>query len=98
MKLEFRAQDLLYHNVMAEVLYMLSPATWVLGTRVDYLVETEATRSQDWGLRFSALVRYNIVANLWAGAEYRHEEGGTDSPLTESNSKDKGLFFVGLGF
>jgi hypothetical protein len=98
MKLEFRAQDLLYHNVMAEVLYLLSPATWVLGTRVDYLVETEAKRSQDWGLRFSALVRYNIVANLWAGAEYRHTEGGTDSPLTETNSKDRGLLFVGLGF
>jgi hypothetical protein len=70
----------------------------VLGTRLDYLKETKAARSQDWGLSFSALVRYNVSANLWTGIEYRHDEGGMGSPLTADNRSDKGRLFVALGF
>lgn len=96
-KSEDRMQNLFFHNVMGEILYMPVP-DWILGTRIDFLTETKAKRSQDWGLRFSALIRYNIAANLWTGIEYRHANGGKGSPLTAYDSTDKGRLFVAMGF
>ncbi len=82
-----------FHNIMGEVLYM-PDEKWVLGGRVDWLTETERDRDKDWGLRASALTRYNVVSNVWLGGEYRFEEGGNGSPVTSSAETHKARLFA----
>ncbi|HEB91410.1 MAG TPA: hypothetical protein ENI85_17670 [Deltaproteobacteria bacterium] len=69
------------------------------GTRVDWLIETEQARQNADAWRFSQLVRMNVIENAWLGLEYRHEEGGRDSPLTMSNKRtDGGRAFFTVAF
>ena len=86
-----------FHNALVEALW-LPTDRWVFGGRIDWLIETERRRKKDWGLRGSVLGRYNVVANVWLGAEYRIEDGGTDSPVTAADTTHKGRLFAFLAF
>jgi len=81
------------HNFMGEVLYMPGES-WVVGGRLDWLLETERRRGKDWGLRASVLARYNVVSNVWLGAEYRIEDGGTGSPVTDADTTQNARLFA----
>lgn len=85
-----------FHNAALELLY--SPVTALtFGTRVDWLIETEQPRQHDDGWRLTQLIRWNVIENAWIGAEYRHEEGGLDSPVTGNAKRtEKGRIFFAL--
>jgi hypothetical protein len=87
-----------FHNLALELLYTPVPA-WTLGTRVDWLAETEQPRANDNGWRVSQLVRWNVIQNAWVGVEYQHDDGGKDSPVTGSAKRsDTGELLFTLAF
>jgi hypothetical protein len=87
-----------YHNLMLEMLY--TPVeSWTFGTRVDWLIETEQARQNNDGWRLSELARWNVIQNAWLGAEYRHEQGGKDSPVTgNAKTVESGRVYFSLAF